>query len=322
MTLDAIRVAVVGAQAEAQWWEQQADGVREVVLTPARPQSPPSASAPDRWYDTVRDPAVDAVCICGSLASRAKLIMAALHAGKHVLAVPPLAADWESAHHMANAALDRGLVLRTALPDRHRPAVVRLRTWMTTGAVGDPLGLTCRAGRPAIHAQGAPSTGSLESLLARATGVAWWLMRGFVEVIGLDSPAGDTAAAFLTAADGLIAWVQVSLADDTVAFEVEVTGRDGYATARSGGEGLERATLGARDLSGPFRETVVQSTWPDTCGITEWELFSAAIRARGSRDATEQTLAMTHLFLAARRSAQTGAAEAASEVSGMVALEG
>jgi hypothetical protein len=146
-------------------------------------------------------------------------------------------------------------------------------------------------------------------------------MGGFAEVIGLDSPAGDTAAAFFTHDTGSTAWVQASLADDTVAFEVEVTGREGYATAHSGGEGLERATLGPRDLSGPFRETVVQSVRPDTYGAREWELFAATIRARGCRDAVEHTLALMRLFLAARHSAHTGAAEVASQASGMVAKE-
>ncbi len=322
MTPDAIRMAVVGAQAEAQWWEQQADAVREVLLTQARPQWLAGTPASDGWDDTVRHSAVDAVCICGPLAFRAKLITAALHAGKHVLAVPPIAADWESAQRMAKAALDRDVVLQIALPDRHRPAVARLRNWITTGAIGDPLVLTCRAGRSAMHTPGAQSTDSLESLLARATGLASWLIGGFAEVIGLDSPAGDTAAALFADGRGSTAWVQVSLADDTVAFEVEVTGRNGYATAHRGSEGLECATLGPRDHSGPFQETVVQSVGPDTCGTREWELFAAAIRARESRDATEYTLAMTRLFLAARRSAHTGAAEVASPVSGMVAQEG
>ncbi len=323
MTPDAIRVAVVGAQAEARWWEQQADAAREAVLTLARPEWASGAPVLDQWHDTVRHSAVDAVCICGPLDSRAKLITAAIQAGKHVLAVPPIAADAESAQRMAMAALDRRVVLQAALPDRHRPAVDRLRKWVTTGATGDPLVLTCRAGRPAIHAKGAVSTDSLESLLARATGVAMWLMRGFTEVIGLDSPTGDTAAALFTHGGGLsTAWVQVSLADDGAAFEVEVTGRDGYATAHSGSEGLERATLGPRDHSGPFRETVVQSIGPDACGIREWELFAGAIGARECRDAIEHSLALMHLFLAARRSTHTGGAEVVPQVSGMVAQEG
>jgi predicted dehydrogenase len=318
MTLDAIRVAVVGGQGEAQWWERQADAVPEAVLTTARVQWASGVPAPDRWHDVVRHSSVDAVCVCGPLATRTKLITAALHAGKHVLTVPPIAADWEGARCMAETALERGVVLQTALPDRHRLAVVKLRKWMTTGATGDPLVLTCRAGRPAIHAQRGPSTDSLETLLARATGVASSLIGGFAEVIALDSPACDTAAALFTHSTGCTTWVQVSLASDTVAFEVEVTGREGYATAHSGGDGLERATLGPRALSGPFRETVVQSAGPETCGIREWELFAAAIRARGCRDAIEYTLALMRLFLAARRCAYSGTAEPVSRASGAV----
>jgi hypothetical protein len=173
-----------------------------------------------------------------------------------------------------------------------------------------------------MHAQGVLSTDSLETLLARATGVASWLMGGFAEVIGLDSPASDTAAAFLTHDTGCTTWVQVSLVDDTVSFEVEVTGREGYATAHSRGDGIERATLGPRDVSGPFRETVVQSVRPDTYGAREWELFADAIRARRYRDAIEYTLTLMRAFLAARRSAHTGATEVASQASGMVAQEG
>jgi predicted dehydrogenase len=321
MTLGAIRVAVVGAPGEAQWWEQQADAVRGAGLTQTRFQRASGMPTSDQWHDTVRNPAVDAVCVCGLFAGQAELITTALHAGKHVLAVPPVAADWESAQRMAAAALDRDVVLQIALPDRHRPAVAMLGTWMTTGATGDPLVLTCRCGRPAMHAQGVPSTDLLETLLARATGVASWLMGGFTEVIGLDSPAGDTAAAFLTRDSAPTGWVQVSLADSAVAFEVEVTGREGYATAYSGSEGIERATLGPRDLSGPFRETVVQSVRSHTYGAFEWEAFAAAIRARGCHDAVELSLALMRLFLAARHSARTGAAEGAPQASALVEKE-
>jgi predicted dehydrogenase len=322
MTPEAIRVAAVGAQAEVQWWERQAEAAREAGLTLWQSQWASGVRADNRWHDTVRHSAIDAVCICEPLTGRTELIMAAIEAGKHVLAVPPIATDWESVRRMAKTALDRDVILQAALPDRHRPAVGRLQKWMTTGATGKPMVLTCRAGRPAIRAQGAPSTDLLETLLARATGVAWWLMGGFAEVIGLDSPAGDTAAAFFTHGSGSTAWVQASLADDNAAFEVEVIGREGYATAHSGGEGLERATLGPRDPSGPFRETVVESVRPDTYGAQEWEAFAGAIRARGCRNAIEYTLALMRLFLAARRSAQIGAAEGASQVSGMVAKEG
>jgi predicted dehydrogenase len=318
---DPIRVAVVGGGAEAQWWDRQTEAARDAGVFRAVLPGESLADAPCRWHEVLHDAGVDAVCVCGPQALRAELTMEALQAGKHVLAMPPVASDLANGRRLAETALDRGLILHTALPDRHRPAFAELRTWMTAGATGDLLVLTCRAGRLALHAPGAASSDSIEVLLARATGVTWWLMGGFAEVMGLDSPAGDTSVAFFNHGTGSVAWVQASLAEDTVAFEVEITGRNAYATAYSGGEGLERATLGPRDLTGPFRETVVQSVRPDTYGAGEWKTFAAAVRAKGPRAAADDTLALIRLFLAARRSAQTGAAEVAQQVPRMVAKE-
>ncbi len=307
---DPIRVAVVGFGAEAQWWECQADAARDAGVVRVESPGMSPGDFPRRWHGVLRDAPVDAVCVCGQLARRPELTIDALDAGKHVLAVPPVATDWDNASRMAEIARARDVVLRTATPDQHRPALARVRAWISAGAIGDPLVLTCRAGRPALH-EALAEDDALEALLVRAAGVASWLEGGFTEVIGMDSPTGETAAAIFSHTAGSVAWVQVSLDDDVVAFEVEVSGRDGYATAHSGGEGLERAALGPRDPIAPFRETVLQSVRPDTYGAQEWRAFAAAIRTGGSRDAVEDTLTLVRMFLAARRSAQTEATEVA-----------
>ena len=308
----AIRVAIVGTDAEAQWWERQAQAApqtRVVARVVQGPESGPRAQA--RWREIVGNPEVDAVCVCTPVERRPDLTISALEAGKHALVPLPVAANWESAQRMAEIARDRGALLRATLPDRHRPAIARMHAWITAGAIGDPLVLVCRAGRPAGQSLAEPQADAVEALLARAAGVASWLIGGFTAAIGLDSPTGETVTAIFTRAADQAAWVEASLADDTAEFVVEVTGRDGYASARSDGEGLERAALGLRDPTAPFRETVLESVRPDTYGAREWEEFVAAIHAGERRAGPAEAMDAMRLWLAARRSARSGVAEVA-----------
>lgn len=307
---DAIRVAVIGVGAEAQWWERQADAAHEAGIVRARVERALRGDAGGWAEEAIHHPGIDAVCICDRAAAHAELITAALQAGKHVLAVPPIAREWESVQRMAEVARDRNVILSAALPDRHRPAIASLQSWVASGAIGDPFFLACRAGRPTLHAA-APAPEALETLLARAAGVTLWLLGRSAGAIGIDAPSGDTASVILNEGTTCLAWVDASLADNTVAFEVEVTGRNGYATARSGPEGLERAAIGPRDPTAPFHETVVQSVRSDTCGAQEWQAFVATVRTGRPFGSLDDTLALMRIFGAARRSARTGVSEVA-----------
>jgi 1,5-anhydro-D-fructose reductase (1,5-anhydro-D-mannitol-forming) len=71
----------------------------------------------------------------------AATVLAALHAGKHVLCEPPLALTLEEAESLALTAASRGLVLAVNHQRRAEPAVRRARSLLELGELGDLMGV-------------------------------------------------------------------------------------------------------------------------------------------------------------------------------------
>ena len=73
-----------------------------------------AAAVTTRREAVLRDPLLEALVVAVPLAERAATIRAALEAGKHVLAAPPIAAGGDEAQALADEAARRGLLLRAA----------------------------------------------------------------------------------------------------------------------------------------------------------------------------------------------------------------
>jgi predicted dehydrogenase len=87
----------------------------------------------DRILD---DPSVDAVAVATSVSTHYELAMRALEAGKHVFVEKPLAGSLEQAVELGQAAADRGLVLMPGHTFLYSPPVIKVKTMIASGELG------------------------------------------------------------------------------------------------------------------------------------------------------------------------------------------
>ncbi|QHA93102.1 Gfo/Idh/MocA family oxidoreductase [Bacillus sp. N1-1] len=96
------------------------------------------------WRDIINDPEIDAVSICTPNDSHAKISIAALEAGKHVLCEKPISNNPEDAKAMADAAAQvssDGIIAMCAYQYRRVPAVVQAKKLIEDGSIGDILNI-------------------------------------------------------------------------------------------------------------------------------------------------------------------------------------
>src|SRR6266404_3314971 len=151
MTQKAIRVGIVGANANAGWARlshvsviNALPGLKLAAVATRNEQSAREAAeafGADRWFSDplamIRDDLVDIVTIAVKVPAHRELVLAALHAGKAVYCEAPLGRTLAETEEMAHAA---GL-LHTAvgLQGRLNPAVRRAVQLVASGKIGRPL---------------------------------------------------------------------------------------------------------------------------------------------------------------------------------------
>lgn len=96
------------------------------------------------YADLVKDPAVDAVVVALPTPMHAKVALAAIEAGKHVLCEMPLAANMEEADQIIAAAKAKGVVLMPSLTFRFTPNYVKAKEMIASGELGQPAALLYR----------------------------------------------------------------------------------------------------------------------------------------------------------------------------------
>ncbi|WP_175007647.1 MULTISPECIES: Gfo/Idh/MocA family oxidoreductase [unclassified Cellulosimicrobium] len=87
--------------------------------------------------DVVRRPDVDVVAVCTPSGSHARLALAALEAGKHVVVEKPLALTVEDALRVERVARERGRLVSMIAQRRFEPQHQVLRRALDQGALGD-----------------------------------------------------------------------------------------------------------------------------------------------------------------------------------------
>lgn len=119
----------------------EVDHVEVFDLDPRRVQAASSAFPGAQAAASVGDllSSVDAVIVATGPSSHARLGMAALEAGCHLLVEKPLALDARSGAAMVAAAERRGLTLMVGHTFAYNPAVQALRSMVADGHLGDVL---------------------------------------------------------------------------------------------------------------------------------------------------------------------------------------
>ena len=95
-------------------------------------------AAYEDYADLVADPNVQAVVVSVPTPMHAKVALAAIEAGKHVLCEMPLAANLAEVDQMIDAADRQGVYLMPGLTFRFTPNYVKAKEMLTSGAIGKP----------------------------------------------------------------------------------------------------------------------------------------------------------------------------------------
>ncbi len=111
-------------------------------LEPLQRRYPASRTTTD-YRDALADPGVDAVAICTPVASHFEIAQAALLAGKHVLVEKPLADSERDAERLVLLAERERRVLQVDHTCVYDPAVLRIRSIVDSGELGELLYVDC-----------------------------------------------------------------------------------------------------------------------------------------------------------------------------------
>jgi len=91
------------------------------------------------WHTLIAREDIDAVSVAAPTEQHARIALAALHAGKHVLVEKPVASTLEDGTRMAAAARATGLKLMVGHVERFNPVVEMARRFVTEGRLGRVL---------------------------------------------------------------------------------------------------------------------------------------------------------------------------------------
>ncbi|HEY4683147.1 MAG TPA: Gfo/Idh/MocA family oxidoreductase [Candidatus Acidoferrales bacterium] len=247
------------------------------------------------WETAVRRDDIDAVVVCTPPDSHARISIAAMEHGKHVLCEKPLARTVDEAEAMLRTARASPVRLKCGFNHRHHPAIQRARKLMQEGAIGAPLFLRSRygiCGRPGYEQEWRADTrvvsgGQLMEQGIHVIDLFRWFVGDIQEVSAFTAtshwqmqPLEDNAFVLLRAATGVMASLHSSLTQWKNLFSFEVFGEDGYLIVEGlgGGYGTETLRRGKRAFGEPFQDEVVEFRGGDVSWHEEWKEFAAAIR--------------------------------------------
>lgn len=278
----------------------------------------------ESWEAAVTSGEVDAVVVATSHDGLARVTRAALEAGKDVFCEKPLARNLAEAAPLIALAERYGRVLAVGFNHRCHPAVARLRTLASEGAIGQLLWARCRYGHGGragyerewradpVRAGG----GELLDQGIHALDLFGWLFGEFAEVTAFLQTAfwpiavEDNAFVLLRTAAGQVASLHASWTQWRNLFSFEVCGSQGYLCVEGlgGNYGPERLRIGKRaENSSTPNEQVLEFPGEDRSWEQEWCAFVTAVRGHGTPLASgRDALAALRLVEAAYRAAAVG----------------
>jgi len=247
------------------------------------------------WRELVSRDDLDVVIVSTTNDWLARITVAALQGGKHVLCEKPPGRNPDEAQQMMEAAQASGTKLKIGFNHRHHAAVWKGKELFDQGRIGEPLFIRCRyghGGRPGYDQEwrADPEVSGGGELLDQGIHVVdlfRWFLGEFQEAVGYadtwywKTPVDDNAFALFRTAGGKVASLHASWTQWKNLFSFEVFGRDGYLTVEGlgGSYGPERLTWGRRrPQSGPPDEERFEFPGPDTSWEAEWREFVSAIQ--------------------------------------------
>jgi predicted dehydrogenase len=251
--------------------------------------------ATSHWEEVVEREDIDAVIVCTPPHLHARISIAAMKKGKHVLCEKPLARTVEEAEEMLRVAQQNRTKLKCGFNHRHHPGIQKARQWLDEGSVGELNFVRCRygiCGRPGYEKEWRANPeiaggGHLMEQGIHAVDLFRWFLGEFTEVAGFTAtcfwdmaPLEDNAFALFRTAKGQVASLHSSLTQWKNLFSFEIFGQDGYIVVEGlgGSYGTEKVIRGRRALLEPFSQESTEFRGGDQSWHEEWKEFVAAIR--------------------------------------------
>jgi predicted dehydrogenase len=260
-----------------------ADVVLERALALA--QTAPGAVATADWRAALDRSDVDIVIVSTTNDVLAKVTLAALQAGKHVLVEKPAARSTRELEAVIQAAQRTGLQVRVGFNHRYHPALRQARELYEAGALGEMMFVRGRYGHggrigyekewradPALS-----GGGELIDQGVHLIDLARWFLGDFNAVIGLahtyfwPMPVDDNAFMLLQTPRGQTAFLHVSCTEWKNLFSFEIYGRDAklHVEGLGGSYGVERlAYYKMLPQMGPPETTI----WEYPRGDDSWQV--------------------------------------------------
>jgi predicted dehydrogenase len=247
------------------------------------------------WQDVVRSSDIETVIVCSPNSFHAQMTISALEKGKHVLCEKPLSTSARSAKDMVEAATKHERVLKCGFNHRHHLGVLQSKKWVNEGLIGQISFLRCRygtAGRVGYDKEwradpNISGGGELVDQGVHVIDLLRWFAGEFEETVGFTNrsfwdmaPVEDNAFALLRTTKGVVASMHVSWTQWRNLFSFEVFGKDGYVIVDGlgGSYGTEKAILGKRSFSEPFKEEIIDFRADDSSWKLEWREFIDSIK--------------------------------------------
>lgn len=275
------------------------------------------------WRVAVDDPAVHVVVVATPNCLLEEITVAALGAGKHVLAEKPMGRSLAEAERMAAAAGTAARVLKIGFNHRYHPALEQMHEAFAGGRIGRLIHLRARyghGGRPgyAREWRGDAALAGGGELLDQGVHVLdlmhWFAgtperVVAFVQTaVWPVAPLEDGAFAMLAYPGGQAAHLHTSWTQWKNLFSFEVHGEHGSLSVEGlgGSYGTERLTTATRRREGGaphLEERVFEG--PDTSWQREWDDFVGALeghslRSGHARDGVAVMRAVDALYRSAR----------------------
>jgi len=239
---------------------------------------------------------VDVVIVATTNESLAKVSVAALEAGKHVLVEKPAARTVAELDGIAQAAARAKRLVHVGFNHRYHPALQKARELVDAGSLGPMMFIRGRYGHGGRvgydrewRADPARSGGGeLIDQGVHLIDLSRWFLGDFVTVDGIaatffwDMPVDDNAFLTLRSAGGQVAFLHVSCTEWKNLFSMEIYGRTGKIAidGLGGSYGVERLTF-YRMLPemGPPETTAWEYPRGDGSWAIEWAEFLQDIHA-------------------------------------------
>jgi predicted dehydrogenase len=255
----------------------------------------PGARAVDDWQSAVPHPDVDIVIVATTNDWLARVSIAAVEAGKHVLVEKPGARSAGELQGLIDAASGRDRLVRVGFNHRYHPALLEARAIIDSGALGPLMFLRGRYGHggrvgyerewradPALS-----GGGELIDQGVHLIDLAGWFLGPFTSVQGFAAtyfwqmPVDDNAFMTLRTASGEAAFLHVSCTEWKNLFSLEIYGRDGKLAidGLGGSYGVERiAHYHMLPEMGPPETTIREYPGGDRSWAAEFTEFLDDVR--------------------------------------------